>query len=90
MRNSSHQDRSIVHLEAENLVKISFANFAHGDALLGSGNAHSDLLKYIDIECAVAFAQLFFLSPKPSSGSVVKVAMGLVMMRGCHGFTPVR
>jgi len=90
MRNASHQNRSIVHLEAENLVEISFANFAHRDALLGSGNAHSDLLKFIDIECAIAFAQLFFLSPKPSSGIVVKVVMGLVIMRGCHGFTLVR
>lgn len=90
MRDASHQDRSIVHLEAEDFVEISFAYLAHRDTLLGPCNVHGNLLESSNIEYARAFAQLFLLPPKPSSGSVVKVVIDFIMLRGCQGSTLVR
>jgi hypothetical protein len=90
MRDASHQDRSIVHLEAEDLVEISFAYLANGDALLGACNVDGNLLEFSNIECPIAFMQLFLLPLEPSSRSVVKVVMEFIMLRGCHGPTFVR
>lgn len=90
MRDASHLDRFIVHLEAKHFVEVSFAYLVHRNALLGACNVQGNLLEFSNIECAIAFAQLFFLPPKPSSGSVVKVVMEFIMLRRCHGPTLVR
>lgn len=89
-RTLSYQDCSIIHLEAEHFIRIAFVDLAHRNALLGPYNVHGKLLKFNNIECTVASAQLFLFPIKPSSGSVVKVIMEFIMLHGCYDALLVR